>query len=353
ADDNSVYGLLVKYAQKDDKEQFFKYTRMAPDLFDYLLSLIECHLQKDPIKNPVSPNQRLAITLHYLSEGCSMQELAWNNYIGKTTVHCIIKETCRTLWTVLQPLVLPEPTREQLKNVALQNLFRWNLPNCCGSCDGKHVQIQCPKHSGSSYFSYKKSFSMILMAACDSYYKFTYVDIGAPGSDHDSAVFRKSSYSKALLNGTLPLPHPQPLPDAAFPLHKNVMRPYSGKYLEEKKNIFNYRLSRCRRTIENTFKILLAQRWRRLRNPIIASEEICELVIMATVVLHNFLQKGEQDMEPSERMYSPTGFVDWEDDTGNIHLGHWRRDPGTNLRSIGRLGSNNASTSVQKLRLFS
>lgn len=202
---------------------------------------------------------------------------------------------------------------------------------------------------------------MILMAACDAYYKFTYVDIGAPGSSHDSAVFRESSYGKALINGTLSLPEPAVLPgtdthfpfffaaDAAFPLHPNIMRPYPGSFLDERKNIFNMRLSRTRRSIENTFGIL-AQRWRRLRNPIIGNEETCELIIMATVVLHNFLQKGEEDMEPQERRYSPTGFVDWEDEQGNLHPGKWRLDAGVDLKSIGRVGANNFSKNVRELR---
>lgn len=186
------------------------------------------------------------------------------------------------------------------------------------------------------------------MAACDAYYKFTYVDIGKEGSNHDGAVFQNSTFGKAVLNGTLNIPIPKVLPgsnipfpyffvaDEAFPLQTNIMRPYPGKYLGERKNIFNFRLSRARRTIENTFGIL-AQRWRRLRTPIIANEELCNKVVMACVVLHNYIQKGEEDIPLKDRKYCPTGFVD---SLNNLD----------NLRSVGRVGANNFSNSTKDLR---
>lgn len=68
--------------------------------------------------------------------------------------------------------------------------------------------------------------------------------------------------------GTVNIPAPATLPnddtadkfpytfvgDEAFPLRTFMMRPYPGRALDtECKKVFNYRLSRARRVIENTF----------------------------------------------------------------------------------------------------
>lgn len=42
--------------------------------------------------------------------------------------------------------------------------------------------------------------------------------------------------------------------DEAFPLKPYLLRPFPGRQLDcDRKRVYNYRLSRCRRIIENTF----------------------------------------------------------------------------------------------------
>ncbi len=76
--------------------------------------------------------------------------------------------------------------------------------------------------------------------------------------------------------------------DDAFPLSTRSMKPYPYRNLEKENRIFNYRLSRARRVIENAFGIL-AHRWRVFLTTIKLSPEKVTDVIFAAWCLHNLM----------------------------------------------------------------
>ena len=169
------------------------------------------------------------------------------------------------------------------------------------------------------------------MAICDARYTFTLVDIGDYGSNNDSGVFRNSEMGKSFLSESMNLPEPEPLQnssdqlpvphflveDEAFALKPWLLHPYSGHGLPEAEKVFNYRLSRARRVIENSFGILAA-RWQIFHSVIQTSVKTAEVIIQATVCLHNYLR------QTNSAGYCPAGFVDCENATGEIKPGEWR-----------------------------
>ena len=201
--------------------------------------------------------------------------------------------------------------------------MRWNFPNCIGALDGKHVVIQTPHNSGSLFFNYKGTFSLVLMALVDADYRFVFVDIGDYGSNADGAVFKNSIFGQAFINGQLNVQPPRHLPhfpeggplphcfvaDEAFPLRVDLMRPYprgrNNQRLRREQQIFNYRLSRARRIVENAFGIL-AQRWRLFNRRIGLNAENREVIVKACIVLHNYVTE-KKDIAAIYNRLNPDG----------------------------------------------
>ena len=136
---------------------------------------------------------------------------------------------------------------------------------------------------------------------------------------------------KAFEDGSMLLPKPEHIPECSLPLLPYylvgdeifalkpwLMRPYPGKNIKEDQSIFNYRLSRARRVIENCFGILVA-RWRTFRGPIQSKVETVQKIVQATIALHKYLRQTDT------ACYCPAGFVDSFDDSGNILPGEWRQ----------------------------
>ena len=107
-----------------------------------------------------------------------------------------------------------------------------------------------------------------MLALVDANYKFMYVDVGAYGADSDARIFRECALYHALEQDKAGLPPDGPLPggdtdvpyflvgDDSFALRGWIMKPHSKREMTAAQLIFNYRLSRARRIVENTFGIL-------------------------------------------------------------------------------------------------
>ena len=109
-------------------------------------------------------------------------------------------------------------SREKWETISNGFRNRWVFPPCCGAIDGKHVLINAPDEGRSRW------------------------------------VFQNSSLLELLENGRFLVG------DDTFPLKPYLMKAYKNfnRPLTQEESIFNYRLSRARRIIENVFGILLS-----------------------------------------------------------------------------------------------
>lgn len=222
------------------------------------------------------------------------------------------------------------PTTEtEWREVAEQFEQRRNFPYCVGSCDGKHVAIQKPHESGSLFYNYKGFYSIVLFAVVNADYEFMYINTGTNGSVADASILSCTPFYQKMIKDDLNLPPPSALPgtdtvvpyvflgDNAFALNKNFMKPFPFKNINYEQRVYNYRLSRARRVVENAFGIL-ASRFRVLRRPLDVDLDTVDAIVMACCALHNYLRKHET-------VYISPNNVDRENITSaTFHQGDWR-----------------------------
>lgn len=184
------YHRLLQELRLKDPQSHWRYLRMSKEKFDVLASLVRCYLSKRSynsfVRAEISVEERLAITLRYLATENSQISLSFSFRVAKSTVSRIIKETCEALWHALHPVYVKAPSTEE-EWIGVSNQFEriWHFPNCLGAVDGKHIIIQAPANGGSTYFNYKGTHLIVLMAVCDAHYRFILVNIGDAGRQSD------------------------------------------------------------------------------------------------------------------------------------------------------------------------
>ncbi|GFQ84324.1 uncharacterized protein TNCT_665751 [Trichonephila clavata] len=172
----------------------------------------------------------------HLATGESFRSLAFQYRVSHSWISVIVREVVEAIIKRMFPIVLSTPTMGQFQKIAQQYSTKWNFPNCIGAIDGKHSEI-----------------------------------------------------GRRIKNNTFNVPLPKALPgtdtvvphiivgDEAFALHQNLMKPYPRQQSlhDASKAIYNYRLSRARRTTENAFGILCSY-FRLFFRPISTAPETTE-----------------------------------------------------------------------------
>lgn len=115
-------------------------------------------------------------------------------------------------------------------------------------------------------------------------------------------IFQKSNIGQCIRNKLFNTPDPKLLPntnikvphvflgDEAFPLLDTLLKPYrrADAAVDKTKAIFNYRLSRARRLVENSFGILV-NRFRIFLTTIDLSTSTLENLVTSACIIHNLL----------------------------------------------------------------
>ena len=170
----------------------------------------------------------------------------------------------------------------------------------------------------------------------------------------DGGIFGQSDLKAAIEGGHLGLPPNEPLPnddyplpytiigDDAFPLKEWLLKPFPYRQMSYEQRIFNYRLCRARRIVENSFGIL-GNRWRVLTRHMEITPKRAELVVMASCTLHNMLTISHPHVNRH--------LVDTEDpQTHDVTLGAWRDGP--LMENMQALHGNNSTQAGKAYRNY-
>ncbi len=271
-----LYDQLMVELRREDPVAFKNFLRMDTEMFDEMLERLRPRITKQLtwMREPLDPGLKLAITLRHLASGAKYMDMRYGWRVPHNTISIVVREVitiyllhsicsipfarfnvicvilniqlleiiqniflinmylffqvCQAIIDEYAEELMPVPTTtEAWKEIAEGWLKRWNFPHCLGAIDGKHIACKCPPNSGSTYFNYKKYFSVVLLAVVDSDYKFRWIDIGGRGAAGDAQVWNASDLKIALDAGTVNPPPPDPLPN------DNVDVPYFiiGKFL--------------------------------------------------------------------------------------------------------------------------
>ena len=150
------------------------------------------------------------------------------------------------------------------------------------------------------------------MVAVGPEYEVIFADVGMNGRMSDGGNWARNQFRALLtdMGNPLNIPDAQPLPgsnqpvpyvavgDDAFALTTSMLKPYPLSSLTTEQRIFNYRLSRMRRISENVLGIM-AQKFRVLRNVMLVGPEKATTIVMAIMVLHNFLRSDKCYINPA------------------------------------------------------
>jgi hypothetical protein len=237
-----------------------------------------------------------------LSTGLSFSALAFEFFRGVLTVSEVVEHVAQTVWDMLVDDYMSIPTTQEWLHISERFYQLWNIPNCVGCVDGKHVRVKCPAQSGSAFYNYHGFFSLVLMACVDADSIFTWISVGDFGRNSDGRVINSSGFLKSVESNELGIPSAQPLPnttnppfpfyfvgDQGFPLRTYLMRPYPKRGHSDEKRAFNFRVSRPRKAVECAFG-MLAQKFRIFLTQIECGPEKATKIVKAACILHNFIR---------------------------------------------------------------
>ncbi|XP_036320800.1 protein ALP1-like [Rhagoletis pomonella] len=285
-------------------DHFFKtHFRMNRTSFETLCGFLKnLHKADTNWRNAIPLQKRVAIALFTLGSSGEYRVVSELFGVGISTVCTILWEFCEEVWQALSAQYIKKlpPTPQTLKD-CVDGFDRLGFPQCLGAIDGCHIEVRPNPADATDYHNYKGWYSIVLLAVVDYRYRFLYVNIGAPGRCNDSQIYNASLMKRVMEENELLKVSKKEIGgvqmpiciigDSAFRFSTSLMKPYAfSMALTETQKLYNYKLSKCRRVVENAFGHLKG-RFRRVGKGLDNRIGKAPIIIRACCVLHNYLNE--------------------------------------------------------------
>ena len=273
---------------------------MSRETFEILCNELQPHIgrQMTRLRQPISVDARVAITIWRLGTNTEYRTIAALFGIGRSTACEVVLETCEAIALHLIPKYVCIPQNEKLRETIDGFRCWWGFPQTVGAIDGTHIPILWPQECASDYYNRKGYYSILMQATVDFRGLFMDVNIGWPGKCMMLVfLFILHASEKGAMVYTLFPDWPITLAgvkvqllllgNPTYPLLPWLMKPYlDNASTTPQEHHFNYRLSRARMVVENSFGCLKG-RWRCLLKRLDLQTSNIPNVVASCVVLLN------------------------------------------------------------------
>ena len=143
--------------------------RMSQSTFNIICNELRPYITREStqLRQPISVEQRVAVTIWKLASNIEYRTLAGLFGIGRSTACEIVNETARQIVTHLLPKYVKIPSGDRLKEIVEGFELILGFPQAVGAIDGTHIPIIRPQYSPADYYNRKGFYSIIMQGFVD------------------------------------------------------------------------------------------------------------------------------------------------------------------------------------------
>ncbi|XP_067636685.1 putative nuclease HARBI1 [Eurosta solidaginis] len=208
---------------------FHQFYRINKPAFKYLLDVLHSGLPVARKRFAIDTVVKLSPALKFFGEGACQKRVVRQVDVGlsQSSFSHVLSEVLNVFEECLCNQWIKWPTKDEMREIALDFHQQFNIPGIIGCIDGTHVRIIGPRNNNHLYYNRKGYYSMNVLLVCDNKMAIRYVDATHAGACHDSLIWNTSelrlSMEQDYLLGTRNV---WLLGDTGYPLEPWLLTPH-------------------------------------------------------------------------------------------------------------------------------